>query len=86
MGRADCAGEPAEWGGGGVCSTELYAASAKKAFRDITQGNNGAFSAGPGWDACSGQGSPVGQAVIGVLGSAVGGSAKGGKKTVGKKR
>jgi len=30
------------------------------AFRDITQGNNGAYSAGPGWDACSGLGTPNG--------------------------
>jgi kumamolisin len=28
------------------------------AFNDITQGNNGAYSAGPGWDACTGLGSP----------------------------
>jgi kumamolisin len=30
------------------------------AFRDITSGNNGAFSAGPGWDATTGLGSPNG--------------------------
>jgi kumamolisin len=29
-------------------------------FHDITQGNNGAFSAGPGWDACTGLGTPNG--------------------------
>src|SRR6202034_742393 len=40
----------------GFVNPTIYAASAKKAFRDITQGNNGAFSAGPDWDACSGQG------------------------------
>ncbi len=38
-----------------------------KAFRDITSGNNGAFSAGPGWDACTGLGSPNGAAVIAAL-------------------
>src|SRR5215470_3732281 len=27
-------------------------------FRDITQGNNGAYQAGPGWDACTGLGVP----------------------------
>jgi kumamolisin len=54
----------------GFINPALYASSAKKAFRDITQGDNGAFSAGPGWDACSGQGSPVGSAVIQVLGAA----------------
>ena len=33
------------------------------AFRDITQGNNGDFYASKGWDACTGLGSPNGQAV-----------------------
>jgi kumamolisin len=33
-------------------------------FRDITSGNNGAYSAGPGWDACSGLGSPDGTALV----------------------
>jgi len=51
----------------GFINPTLYAAGAKKAFRDITQGNNGGFSAGPGWDACSGLGSPVGTAVIAAL-------------------
>ncbi|MGA8937813.1 MAG: S53 family peptidase [Acidobacteriaceae bacterium] len=71
----------------GFVNPVIYAASAKKAFRDITQGNNGAFSAGPGWDPCSGQGSPVGGAVIGVLGSGTGsvGSAKGVGTKTGKK-
>lgn len=30
------------------------------ALRDVTSGNNGAYSAVPGWDACSGVGSPDG--------------------------
>jgi kumamolisin len=51
----------------GFVNPALYAASAKKAFHDITQGNNGGFSAGPGWDACSGLGSPVGTAVIAAV-------------------
>jgi len=54
----------------GFINPILYTASAKKAFRDITQGNNGAFSAGPGWDACTGQGSPIGSAIIQLLGTA----------------
>jgi kumamolisin len=33
-------------------------------FRDITSGNNGAYAAGPGWDACSGLGSPDGAALL----------------------
>lgn len=37
------------------------------AFRDITQGNNGAYQAGAGWDACTGLGSPNGQALLDAL-------------------
>jgi kumamolisin len=33
-------------------------------FRDITDGDNGAFSAGPGWDACTGLGSPDGTTLL----------------------
>ncbi|HEY4463152.1 MAG TPA: pseudomonapepsin, partial [Streptosporangiaceae bacterium] len=33
-------------------------------FNDITTGNNGAYSAGPGWDACTGLGSPDGTALL----------------------
>jgi kumamolisin len=33
-------------------------------FRDITSGNNGAYTAGPGWDACSGLGVPDGTALL----------------------
>jgi kumamolisin len=36
-------------------------------FRDITSGNNGAYAAGPGWDACSGLGSPDGTALLNRL-------------------
>jgi kumamolisin len=36
-------------------------------FQDITSGNNGAYSAGPGWDACSGLGSPDGTALLKIL-------------------
>jgi kumamolisin len=51
----------------GFVNPTLYAAGAKKAFRDITSGNNGAFKAGTGWDACTGLGSPNGAAVIAAL-------------------
>ena len=37
------------------------------ALRDISQGNNGAFSASAGWDACTGLGSPDGNKVAGVV-------------------
>jgi kumamolisin len=33
-------------------------------LRDIVAGNNGAYKAGPGWDACSGLGVPVGSALL----------------------
>jgi kumamolisin len=37
------------------------------AFGDITQGDNGAYSAGPGWDACTGLGTPRGVALLTAL-------------------
>jgi kumamolisin len=37
------------------------------AFRDITAGTNGAYSATPGWDACTGLGSPNGAALLTAL-------------------
>jgi kumamolisin len=43
------------------------------ALNDITQGNNGDFRATPGWDACTGLGSPKGAALLSAL-SAVSGS------------
>jgi len=42
--------------------------SAAGDFTDITTGNNGAYSAGAGWDACSGLGSPIGTGVAAALG------------------
>lgn len=38
-------------------------------FRDIVKGNNGAFSARPGWDACTGLGSPIGTCLLQNLGT-----------------
>jgi kumamolisin len=35
-----------------------------KVFRDVTVGNNGAYSAGPGWDAVTGWGSPDGRKLL----------------------
>jgi kumamolisin len=37
-------------------------------FRDLTQGNNGSYSAGPGWDPCTGLGSPKGAEIASALG------------------
>ncbi len=36
-------------------------------FRDITTGNNGAYQAGPGWDACTGLGVPDGVQLLAAL-------------------
>src|ERR1700722_12714714 len=44
-------------------------AATARDLNDITSGNNGAYSAGPGWDACSGLGSPIGAQVATALGA-----------------
>ncbi len=48
----------------GYVNALLYASSAESTFHDITSGNNGDYSAGPGWDACTGLGSPDGAALL----------------------
>ncbi len=54
--------------------------AAANAFHDITQGNNGAFAAGPGWDAATGLGSPNGANLLKALTTKAG---KKGKKHLG---
>jgi kumamolisin len=49
----------------GFINPTLYQNTAD--FQDITHGNNGAYSAGPGWDACTGLGSPKGTALLSAL-------------------
>ncbi|WP_052889322.1 S53 family peptidase [Thermogemmatispora carboxidivorans] len=39
----------------------------QKALRDVTSGNNGGYSAGPGWDACTGLGTPDGALLLQAL-------------------
>ncbi|TAM66080.1 MAG: peptidase S53 [Microbacteriaceae bacterium] len=55
----------------GLAQPALYgtvpAGSTPPGFRDVTQGNNGAYSAGPGWDACTGLGVPIGSALLPVF-------------------
>jgi kumamolisin len=51
----------------GFIQPAIYGAKAASAFNDITVGNNGAFSAGPGWDACTGLGSPIADKLIPLL-------------------
>ena len=46
----------------------LYRAPANSTgFHDVTSGNNGAYAAAPGWDACTGWGSPKGNALLTLL-------------------
>jgi kumamolisin len=60
----------------GLIQQQLYAGvvagQAAPGFWDITSGSNGAYSAGPGWDACSGLGSPDGTALLTELTSTAG--------------
>jgi kumamolisin len=37
------------------------------ALHDVTSGNNGSYTAGPGWDACTGLGSPDGAQLLAAL-------------------
>ncbi|WLI91156.1 S53 family peptidase [Massilia sp. R2A-15] len=53
----------------GFLNPLLYDAAVSKAsFRDITTGNIGAYEAKPGWDACTGLGSPNGANLLHALG------------------
>ena len=63
----------------GFIQPQIYAAKAASAFHDIVSGNNGAFSAGPGWDACTGLGSPIGAKLIPLLSTSTAPTKKKGK-------
>jgi kumamolisin len=49
----------------GFINPKLY--SSASVCHDITQGNNGTYSARIGWDGCSGLGSPNGEAILNLL-------------------
>ncbi|MGI4834913.1 MAG: S53 family peptidase [Janthinobacterium lividum] len=52
----------------GFLNPLLYGSLAgQNVTRDITSGTNGAYAAGPGWDACTGWGSPRGEALLAAL-------------------
>ena len=54
----------------GLINPLLYPNAATAAdFNDVTLGNNGAYQAGKGWDACTGLGSPIGAKVATALGA-----------------
>jgi kumamolisin len=65
----------------GFIHPAIYAAKAKAAFNDIQAGNNGAFDAGPGWDACTGLGSPMASKLIPLLRSTSSGAMLASKKS-----
>jgi kumamolisin len=51
----------------GFVNPMIYATLPYGVLRDITIGNNGAYAAGPGWDACTGLGSPDGLNLLAAL-------------------
>ena len=51
----------------GYLNPLLYTKNVEAALHDITAGNNGTYSAGPGWDACTGLGTPDGAALLAAL-------------------
>ena len=54
----------------GFLNPTLYALTSQTgAFRDITSGNNGSYSAGPGWDACTGLGVADGSKLLKAVSS-----------------
>ncbi len=54
----------------GFVTPSLYATAARPGFTDIVSGNNDGFLAGPGWDACTGWGSPIGNRLASALSGA----------------
>ena len=53
----------------GFLNPLLYGSlSGRGIFNDIGSGNNGSYSAKPGWDACTGWGSPIGSKLLAALG------------------
>lgn len=51
----------------GYVNPLLYSANVEATFHEITSGNNGQYSAGPGWNACTGLGTPDGAALLKAL-------------------
>jgi kumamolisin len=57
----------------GFLNSALYGTlGGSSALHDVTSGNNGAYSAGKGWDPCTGWGSPDGTAIASALGAIAG--------------
>lgn len=59
----------------GFVNPLLYKIKASSAaFHDVALGNNGDYKTGPGWNACTGLGTPDGKALLAALRPLVGGS------------
>lgn len=54
----------------GYVNPLLYAPATAAAFHDVVSGGNGGYEAGPGWDPCTGLGTPNGTALLRALGGA----------------
>jgi kumamolisin len=75
----------------GFIQPAIYTAKGSAAFNDITSGTNYSgtpvgFTAGRGWDPCTGLGSPIGTKLISIVNPSSTGSSKGGKKKPIRKR
>jgi kumamolisin len=53
----------------GYLNPLLYTKNVEATLHDITTGSNGTYSAGTGWDACTGLGTPDGAALLAALSS-----------------
>ena len=51
----------------GYLNPLLYTKNVEATLHDISAGSNGTYSAGPGWDACTGLGTPNGAALLAAL-------------------
>jgi len=51
----------------GYVNPLLYTSGVAAVLHDITSGSNGGYNAGPGWDPCTGLGTPNGAALLSAL-------------------
>jgi kumamolisin len=56
----------------GFLNSIVYSIDPSSGFRDILHGNNGAYSAGPGWDPCTGLGSPIANKLVEAIARSTG--------------
>ncbi|HKT22004.1 MAG TPA: S53 family peptidase [Nitrososphaerales archaeon] len=60
----------------GFINPLLYGKASTTAFLDVVSGNNGAYKARPGWDPCTGWGSPEGAKLLAALSQGASASAR----------